>query len=128
MPCRIQERGKKNIYRNEKNNVGRLGEAIAKQFLESLGYQFLEANFACPAGEIDLIFQHEQQTVFVEVKTRNRNNDVAPNTELPEAKLLRLQKAAELYVARTGIEDWRFELVAVTLLDQGKAKVKRIPL
>ena len=62
------------------------------------------------------------------MKTRNRNNDVAPNTELPEAKLLRLQKAAELYVARTGIEDWRFELVAVTLLDQGKAKVKRIPL
>jgi len=60
----------------QKQVQGALGEALARDFLESEGYRFVEANFVRRVGEIDLIMlapedqQPARTIVFVEVRYR----------------------------------------------------------
>ncbi len=60
----------------KKQEQGALGEALARSYLESLGYRFIGANFRRRVGEIDLIMQEprsldlQQPIVFVEVRYR----------------------------------------------------------
>jgi len=110
------------------NVLGQLGEQIARHYLQEQGYVFVESNYTLPCGEIDLVMKQDEQTVFVEVKTRATGNQVAPNNELSQLKLNRLEKTAIEYVGRQGIEDWRLELIAVTVLEGGLARVEIIPL
>lgn len=52
------------------NEVGRIGEGIAKEFLIGKGFIFVSANYRKVYGEIDLIFKDiSNKLVFVEVKT-----------------------------------------------------------
>jgi putative endonuclease len=110
-------------------DIGLLGEQVAKSFLEERGYTFLTSNYRAKEGEIDLIMNdpEQDQVVFVEVKTRNAGNPVAPNDMLSEEKLMRIAKTASYYTNENDIENWRFELVAVTL-ENGIAKAQLIEL
>lgn len=60
----------------KKQEQGALGEALARDFLESAGYRFVEANFVRRVGEIDLVMlaprseKSTQTIVFVEVRYR----------------------------------------------------------
>ena len=55
---------------NAKQQLGKIGENLASEYLEKQGYLILERNFACRQGEIDIIAKDEKEFVFVEVKTR----------------------------------------------------------
>ena len=57
-----------------KLKLGNTGEALSVEFLQQKGYTFLTQNFHSPFGEIDLVFkdQHNNEIVFVEVKTRSK--------------------------------------------------------
>ena len=109
-------------------DLGKTGELIARQYLETKGYKFIRANYFARHGEIDLIMEKEGEVVFVEVKTRRVGNEVAPNVTLPAAKIRRLEMAIGLYLQKHEAEDWRLILVAVTMLRDGMAKVKIIQL
>ena len=50
--------------------VGTAYEQIAGRFLEKKGFQILEYNYRCRAGEIDLIARDREYLVFCEVKYR----------------------------------------------------------
>ena len=48
---------------------GKLGEALAKEHLESVGIKIIEENYRYKRGEIDLIgISSNQLLVFIEVK------------------------------------------------------------
>ena len=48
---------------------GKLGEALAKKYLESVGIKIIEENYRYKRGEIDLIgITSNQLLVFIEVK------------------------------------------------------------
>jgi putative endonuclease len=49
---------------------GAWGEERACQFLMQHGLQLITRNYHCRYGEIDLIMQHEETLVFVEVRYR----------------------------------------------------------
>lgn len=63
-----------------KQEQGALGEALARSYLESMGYRFIAANFVRRVGEIDLIMQAPNNAdalsaiVFVEVRYRSTSN------------------------------------------------------
>ena len=64
---------------NDKNPLnkryqGMIYETQALHLLESKGYQILERNYHCRAGEIDIIALDDKYLVFVEVKFRT--NDI----------------------------------------------------
>ena len=51
--------------------IGTVGEDTAVGYLKKHGYKILERNFNCRYGEIDIIAQHGDYCVFIEVKSRN---------------------------------------------------------
>ena len=55
---------------NVSQKLGRFGENTAKSFLIRKGYEIIDLNFHTPYGEIDIICKHNDQLIFVEVKTR----------------------------------------------------------
>lgn len=53
-----------------RRGLGALGERLAGEHLEREGYEILERNFRCGAGELDIVAADARSLVFCEVKTR----------------------------------------------------------
>ncbi|MBD3379423.1 MAG: YraN family protein [Candidatus Omnitrophica bacterium] len=103
-----------------KDLVGRRGEEIARKFLLSRGYRVIERNFKTPFGEIDLIAEEGECTVFFEVKTRISETFGPPSAAVTEDKACRVVKNCVFYAQKKKLlEDaLRIDVIAVTL-DQG---------
>ena len=54
----------------EAGKIGRMGEDLATKFLKQKGYKIIKRNFRSKNNEIDIICQHQDVLVFIEVKTR----------------------------------------------------------
>lgn len=78
--------------------AGRLGEEHAARFLERAGYRIRERNWRCPAGEIDLIAEHGEFLVFVEVKTRSARDAFGPVLAMTKRKQRRVRELALRYI------------------------------
>jgi putative endonuclease len=53
-----------------RQHLGRVGERLAREHLERLGYRVVARNYRTRFGELDLIVCDATWLVFVEVKTR----------------------------------------------------------
>lgn len=97
------------------NELGKLGEELAYQFLLHNGYAILERNYRFQKAEIDIIAQKEPQTVvMVEVKTRNSDFFGDPQSFVTPAKIKLLVKAAnEFMIVNTLDLEVRFDIIAV---------------
>ena len=100
--------------------MGHLMESGAKLFLMAHGLSFLERNYRCQAGEIDLIMRHtvdgRQQLVFVEVRFRRSTAHGHPNETVGADKRNRIRRTAEYYLmSHPGLRfmTMRFDLVAI---------------
>jgi putative endonuclease len=74
-----------------------LGEKLAKDFLERRGYRIVETNYRCPEGEIDIVAEHKDCLVFVEVRTRKKLEFGSPEESITSAKKERIKAAAYHY-------------------------------
>ena len=54
----------------ERLDFGKKGEKAAESFLKKKGYRILKKNYRTKVGEIDLIAEHNNVLVFIEVKSR----------------------------------------------------------
>ena len=79
-------------------SLGKLGEGIAKDFLKKQGYKFIEQNFRCRLGEIDLIAKDKNTLVFVEVKTRLDTDTISPEESVPLSKISKIKKTIQYYL------------------------------
>jgi putative endonuclease len=95
--------------------LGQWGEIVARQHLESRGYQVLESNWRIADGEIDLIAQDGDTVVFVEVKTRSDQRFGLPEESLTRVKQDRLIDLAWKYLqSREMLEvGWRIDVIAI---------------
>ena len=57
-----------------RRDIGKLVERLARGFLEEQGFRILETNYRCPEGEIDIVAQHQDCLIFVEVRAKTRPN------------------------------------------------------
>ena len=79
-------------------HAGLAAESIAQRHYEQAGYTRLVQRWRGKAGEIDLIFSKNDETVFVEVK---RARDFSQAVErIGPAQMVRIATAAEEYAAR----------------------------
>lgn len=102
----------------EKQNVGKLGEDIATKYLENHGYSILERNYRKPWGEIDIVAKHNQEIVFVEVKTQNIGFEWRPEENITRHKKHQLSKITATYIKEHKIpesQDWRIDILAIKL-------------
>ncbi len=99
-------------------DTGKIGENLAKTYLEEKGYKILHENWRQGILEIDLIAKSGQLLIFVEVKTRKANSLIEPHMAVNKAKQQTLIRAAKAFVGRYGVEDEvRFDIVAVSNSD-----------
>ena len=77
--------------------VGRRAERVALRYLCKQGLQLLDRNFACRAGEIDLIMLDAETLIFVEVRLRVDNS---ARESVTWAKQQRIIKAARNYLTK----------------------------
>ena len=68
--------------------LGRIGEQAAAELLRMEGYEILERNYRCQAGEIDLIAARGSEVSFVEVKTRRNDHYGDPCEAVGAQKIL----------------------------------------
>ncbi|MCK5199587.1 MAG: YraN family protein [Spirochaetales bacterium] len=83
----------------QKIELGKKGEDIAAGFLEDSGYQILKRNYRIGHSDIDILAQDEEYLVFVEVRTKSKEDRGMPEDTLTVKKLRRMKNTAELYIA-----------------------------
>ncbi len=104
--------------------LGKAGEMLAAQELVAAGYEIVTQNYRCPAGELDLITRHEEEWVFVEVRTRSSKTFGTPEESITPSKQQRLIQCAEYYLDEHGLGDvpWRIYVVAVEMKLNGEVE------
>ncbi|MDQ3513338.1 MAG: YraN family protein [Chloroflexota bacterium] len=116
------------MTRHDRAALGRAGEGHARRFLEVRGFAFVEANWHCPDGELDLVMRDGEELVFVEVKLRWGEAAGRPDDAVTRAKARRLLVAAETYVAEHTewhAVIWRIDLIAISLRVDGAVDATR---
>ena len=103
--------------------IGAHFENVAKEYLRTKGYTFLEANFRTRQGEIDLIFQRNFgpgfELIFVEVKQRRLGGVSLSVEAVSRLKALRIKRVAQAWLAqqqsrfKARLESVRFDLLAI---------------
>lgn len=109
------------------NNLGKLAEIKAANFLRQKKYNLIDVNYTCRFGEIDLIFTYKKFIVFVEVKMRNENSIAQPREFVDEGKQRKMASTASLYLAQnpTNLQP-RFDVVEVFCHDNEIKSVKHL--
>ena len=96
------------------NELGKIGEQLAVDYLSRNGYTILERNFIYDKAEVDIIAQKEKRVIIVEVKTRNSNFFGDPQDFVTKAKIKLMVKAANEYLITNNIEmEVRFDIIAI---------------
>ncbi len=81
------------------NEIGKIGEEIARKFLKKQGYKIIEQNYRTKYAEIDLIAQIKNNLVFVEVRTKVGENFGTPEETINKKKMKKLLGNATAYTA-----------------------------
>jgi putative endonuclease len=103
-----------------RKSVGAEGEKLAREHLAANGYEILDANWRCKAGELDIVAMKDGTLAIVEVRTRSAASSHlfgAPEESVDRRKRAKLRVLAELYMQQTGRRNLpvRFDVIAVTL-------------
>jgi putative endonuclease len=111
----------------EHNNLGRNGEALAKQHLEAAGYEILDENWRYRKAEVDLIAYLNKTIIFVEVKARTGNAFGEPEDFVDAAKQALLVSAADEFIELMDFKgEARFDIIAILFDRQGNYRLNHI--
>lgn len=95
------------------------GESLAAEVLASAGYAIVERNARIGNVEVDIIAQHHNRLVFVEVKTR-KADALDWRYGIDAAKIRRLARAGATYVRSRNLPyEVQIDAVLVTLRADG---------
>lgn len=94
---------------------GFLGEKIAADYLKSHGYQILDMNYTAKYGEIDIIAEHRNVIVFVEVKTRKNALYGTAAQAVDRRKQQKIIRTAHLYILfhQHDSLNYRFDVIEI---------------
>lgn len=94
--------------------IGRWGEQAAAEHLSGKGYEVIAHNVRTPPyGEIDLIAQKDDVTVFVEVKARTSKAFGPPEVAVTPRKQEHMLACAWSYAQQNQIDHWQIDVIAV---------------
>jgi len=96
------------------NELGKIGEQLATEYLTKKGYEIIERNFTFNKAEIDIIAKKKNTLTVVEVKTRNSDYFGDPQEFVTPNKIKLMVKAANEYVVSNDLDiEVRFDIIAV---------------
>lgn len=104
------------------NEVGKIGEDLAREYLAGKGYKIIEQNYKTKYAEIDLIAEKpaglflKPELVFVEVRTKVGEQWGTPEDTINKAKLWKVLQNTKSYI---GFKNWqgpaRIDAVCIVL-------------
>ncbi len=86
-------------YMSLHNEVGKIGEELAKEFLEKNGYKIIDQNYKTKYAEIDLVAESKRCLIFVEVRTKVGENFGTPEETINKQKLWKVLQNSKSYLA-----------------------------
>lgn len=99
-----------------KTELGDEAEAQARKHLETAGLRYIESNYRCKLGEIDLILRDKNCYVFVEVRMRSSSRFGGALASVTPSKQRKVQLSAQHYLQNKKLFDkvpMRFDVVAL---------------
>ncbi|HEV3149000.1 MAG TPA: YraN family protein [Chthoniobacterales bacterium] len=108
---------------------GFLGEKLAGRFLRRNGYKILYRNFrGHSGGEIDIVCRDNDTLVFVEVKTRGREDFGRPIEAVDRRKQKRISRGGLAWLRMLDNPDilFRFDVVEVIIAEDAKPRLELI--
>ena len=105
--------------------IGKLGEEIARKYLEKHDYKIIEQNYRTRYSELDLIAYKDTWLIFIEVRTKIGEQFGSPEETLNKQKIQRLQRAAAAY-ATTNKHKGQYRIDAVCIVLNKNQNVERI--
>lgn len=111
-----------------RRRIGRDAEDAAARHLARGGLRVVARNVRFAEGEIDLVCREADVWVFVEVKCRRAAWGDAPAAAVSWWKQRRLVRLAQHYMKWKRLVDvrCRFDVVAVTVGDDGRSEVRHL--
>ncbi|OQX97904.1 MAG: hypothetical protein B6I24_07200 [Bacteroidetes bacterium 4572_128] len=104
-------------------NLGKIGENIAKKFLQKKSYEILETNFFYKKNEIDIIAKYQNLLIVVEVKIRKTNFFGEPYLSVDLKKQKKIIKVTNFYIIEKNIDlEVRFDIISIV----GNKKIYKI--
>jgi len=100
--------------------LGEAGEEAALRYLISKKYKILARGFRLFRGEIDIIARDKKMLVFVEVKTRTRENFGLPEEFVNPSKQRQIRKIAQGFLTQNDMEDVECRFDVLALIRTGK--------
>lgn len=98
----------------EHNELGKIGEELAVNYLLENGYEILETNYVFQKAEIDILAQKNDVLAVIEVKTRSSLDFGDPQDFVKPKKIKLLVKAVNEYVISNDLEvSVRFDIIAI---------------
>jgi putative endonuclease len=95
--------------------IGDNAERLACEYLKNRGLKLVQRNFQCRGGEIDLIMQHDDSLVFIEVRYRKHTTHGRAAETVSQRKQDRVIRCAQYYLTRH--RGWntvtRFDVVSI---------------
>jgi putative endonuclease len=114
---------------SEHLRLGIRGEKLARRFLRQNGYKVLYRNFrGHSGGEIDIVCRDDDTLVFVEVKTRAREDFGRPFAAVDRQKQKRISRGGLAWLRMLDNPEilFRFDVVEVILAEDAKPRVELI--
>ena len=109
--------------------LGARGEKLAARHLRRAGFKILYRNFrGRQGGEIDLVCRDRDTLVFVEVKTRTREDFGRPLEAVNAQKQRRISLGGLAWLRLLGNPDilFRFDIVEVTIRDEQPPRIELV--
>ena len=110
--------------------LGTRGENLACRFLRRNGYKILYRNFrGRTGGEIDVVCRDRDTLVFVEVKTRTREDFGRPLDAVDRDKRKRISRGGLAWLRLLDNPDilFRFDVVEVTIAEGAEPRLELLP-
>lgn len=106
----------------QRNSLGRFGEALAARRLVEDGMVLLDRNWRCDVGEIDLVLRDGQTLVVCEVKTRRSAALGHPLEAVTATKARRLRRLAARWLAAHDVHpaEVRLDMVGILRPPRGR--------
>lgn len=103
---------------------GRMGEAVALQYLEGKGHQILHTNYRVERKEVDIVSLDGDILVFTEVKTRANFDFGYPESAVDERKQEHVKFVAAAYLLdHPQYEKIRFDTIAILIQGSGVKEI-----
>lgn len=96
--------------------LGTIGEQKSCDYLTEDGYEILEKNYRCKFGEIDIIAKKGGLIIFIEVKTRSKNNFCEPEESVNDFKIRHIRNCANYYIQQKELGDYEFNFDVISII------------